>query len=130
GAANPPSGRWRCWCKHRDERDADREGRDRYPPTVSSHRLPVEETGFFGTAEDAGVLAGLDVWIALTFPSRKIRKRRHETVFETSIASRDRRFESGPLQRRVCELVSLRPLSARACKPRRATAIFSRRSPH
>jgi hypothetical protein len=25
---------------------------------------PVEETGFFGTAEDAGVLAGLDVWIA------------------------------------------------------------------
>jgi hypothetical protein len=61
---------------------------------------PVEETGFFGTAEDAGVLAGLDVWIALTFPSRKIRKRRHEAVFETSIASRDRRAVSAFAQKR------------------------------
>jgi hypothetical protein len=29
----------------------------------------------FGTAEDAGVLAGLGVWIVPTFPSQDIRKR-------------------------------------------------------
>jgi len=31
GGARQPCGRWRWWCKHRDEHDADREGRDRYP---------------------------------------------------------------------------------------------------
>jgi hypothetical protein len=40
-----------------------------------------------GTAENAGVLACLGVSIA-TFPLREIRKRRHEAVFETSVASR------------------------------------------
>jgi len=42
----------------------------------------------FGTAEDAGVLAGLVISIAPTFPSREIRKRCHEAAFEISVASR------------------------------------------
>ena len=42
----------------------------------------------FGTAEDAGVLAGLVISIAPTFPSREIRKKCHEAAFEISVASR------------------------------------------
>ena len=41
----------------------------------------------FGTAEGAGVLVGLGVSLAPTFPQREIRKRRHEAVFEISIAA-------------------------------------------
>jgi hypothetical protein len=52
----------------------------------------------FGTVEDAGVLVGLGVPIAPTFPSREIGKRRHEAVFIDRVV-RDRWFESGSLQR-------------------------------
>jgi hypothetical protein len=57
---------------------------------MSSYDSPVEGDGFerFGAAEDAGFLAGLGISIAPAFPSREIRKRRHEAAFEMLVASR------------------------------------------
>jgi hypothetical protein len=48
-----------------------------------------------GTAEDAGVLAGIGVWIAPTFPPRGNQEEAANAVFEASVASRDLRFEAG-----------------------------------
>jgi len=44
------------------------------PIQVRIHLPPAESQQTFGPAEDADVSAGLGVWIALTFPSREIRR--------------------------------------------------------